>query len=247
MFLSERASGIYSTGVYFLQTLWFDVFILRVLPPVFFTLVSYPMIGLNGFELNSIGGNGDERDSDSYNDSSWTLTLTKLATFTLLLVLANIAASGLMMTIGLVTPSNATANACGLLVLLLNLLCGGFFLNEQHSTARAGENTPLSTKIAQTLSSWSFVNNAFEALLINEFLDAGIFQFTPKWHSSGSGHTTESIAVDVSGQEVLQFFKFGDTRSDMLGDISTLAALAVGYVALAFVAPKGTTKRLGGE
>ncbi len=247
MFLSERASGIYSTGVYFLQTLWFDVFILRVLPPVFFTLVSYPMIGLNGFELNSIGGNGDERDSDSYNDSSWTLTLTKLATFTLLLVLANIAASGLMMTIGLVTPSNATANACGLLVLLLNLLCGGFFLNEQHSTARAGENTPLSTKIAQTLSSWSFVNNAFEALLINEFLDAGIFQFTPKWHSSESGHTTESIAVDVSGQEVLQFFKFGDTRSDMLGDISTLAALAVGYVALAFVAPKGTTKRLGGE
>ena len=85
------------------------------------------MIGLNGFELNSIGGNGVERDSDSYNDSSWTLTLTKLATFTLLLVLANVAASGLMMTIGLVTPSNATANACGLLVLLLNLLCGGFF------------------------------------------------------------------------------------------------------------------------
>ena len=40
--------------------------------------------------------------------------------------------------IGIVTPSNAVANVCGLLVLLVSVLCGGFLLNKQEPEAAAG-------------------------------------------------------------------------------------------------------------
>ena len=42
------------------------------------------------------------------------------------------------MAIGIVTPSNAVANVCGLLVLLVSVLCGGFLLNKQEPEAAAG-------------------------------------------------------------------------------------------------------------
>ena len=62
----------------------------------------------------------------------------------------------------------------------------------------------------------SFVNYAFDALLINEFLDAGTFQFTPKWNDANS-HSRSQISVDVTGREVLQFFSFGDTHAQLAG------------------------------
>ena len=245
LFLRERLSGLYSTWVYFSSVLWFDVVILRVLPPLFFTMISYPMIGLHGFG----DGEGSVQESEgepSGDESTINTAISCLMTFTILLVLTNVAASGLMMTIGMITPSNATANACGLLVLLVNLLCGGFFLNEQ-KTQGDGESVPISVTITKVLSSGSFVNRAFEALLINEFLDAGVFQFTPKWKNSENSNHENSIAVDVTGQEVLQFFKFGDTTRDMWNDIAALTGLAVGYVTLAFIALKWTTRKVGVE
>jgi hypothetical protein len=203
------------------------------------------MIGLHGFG----DGEGSVQESEgepSGDESTINTAISCLMTFTILLVLTNVAASGLMMTIGMITPSNATANACGLLVLLVNLLCGGFFLNEQ-KTQGDGESVPISVTITKVLSSGSFVNRAFEALLINEFLDAGVFQFTPKWKNSENSNHENSIAVDVTGQEVLQFFKFGDTTRDMWNDIAALTGLAVGYVTLAFIALKWTTRKVGVE
>jgi ATP-binding cassette subfamily G (WHITE) protein 2 len=46
LFLRERASGAYGTDAYFTSMVCFDIFILRVLPPVFFTVITYPMVGL---------------------------------------------------------------------------------------------------------------------------------------------------------------------------------------------------------
>ena len=79
----------------------FDIFILRVLPPVFFTVITYPLVG---FHTSANPG----------------VTLGCALWFTAVMVLTNIAASSLCMAIGIVTPSNAVANVCGLLVLLVN-------------------------------------------------------------------------------------------------------------------------------
>ena len=38
LFLRERASGAYGTHAYFTSMVCFDIFILRVIPPVFFTV-----------------------------------------------------------------------------------------------------------------------------------------------------------------------------------------------------------------
>ena len=242
LFLREKAAGAYDTASYFVAVVVFDVLALRVLPPLFFALVAYPMIGLHGFSSSTASSTEAEGDASVF-------TLVRcVCTFALVLVLANVAASALCMSVGIVTPSNATANACGLLVLLVNLLCGGFFLNEQRDASGAAHRETggfSSFSAVRLLSGASFVNRAFEALLINEFLGAGTFEFTPKFKNGQSGGARSSISVDVTGDEVLRFFKFGDSTAVLISDVSTLAGLAVGYVALAFALLKWTTRRMG--
>ena len=164
------------------------------------------------------------------------------ASFALVLVLANVAAGASASPWS--APSNATANACGLLVLLVNLLCGGFFLNEQRDASGATEGSH-AFSVVRLLTGASFVNRAFEALLINEFLGAGTFEFTPKFKNGQSGGARSSITVDVAGDEVLRFFKFGDSTAVLISDLGALCGLAVGYVALAFALLKWTTRRMG--
>ena len=159
--------------------------------------------------------------------------------FSAVMVLTNIAASALCMAIGIVSPTNAVANACGLLALLTSVLCGGFLLNAQGDNRGPNWAT-------EALTRASFVNYAFDALLINEFLDAGTFQFTPKWNDA-NGKTRSQISVDATGKEVgpLQFFSFGDTTTIMFADLTALCAIAVAYLALAFLLLQQTVRRLG--
>ena len=47
LFLRERAAGVYGTNAYFAAVMLFDVLPLRVLPPLLFSIVAYPAIGLH--------------------------------------------------------------------------------------------------------------------------------------------------------------------------------------------------------
>ena len=42
----ERASGVYGTPAYFTATVLFDLIPMRVLPPCFFAIATYWMVGL---------------------------------------------------------------------------------------------------------------------------------------------------------------------------------------------------------
>lgn len=106
LFKRERGNGVYGASAYFLSVLLFDLIPLRVLPPMFFAIFSYWMIGLHeGCALCVL----------------W---------FTLIVVLTNVVASLTNMTIGAATPTNAVANALGSLVVLIFLLFAGYFLNK---------------------------------------------------------------------------------------------------------------------
>ena len=87
IFIHERAAGAYCTGAYFSATIVCDLIPYRILPPVIFTAIAYPMIGLAG-------------------PGRWPV-------FMLTLVLYNLVTSALCMLIGLATTSNAVSNAAG--------------------------------------------------------------------------------------------------------------------------------------
>ena len=79
LFLRERADGVYGVDAYFASALLFDVLPMRVLPPFFFGLTTYGMIGLNeGTEVS-------------------------LVTFVLALVFTNVCATCACMAIGAAT------------------------------------------------------------------------------------------------------------------------------------------------
>ena len=206
LFRRERASGVYGTNAYFTAVVLFDVVILRVLPPLLFAFITYWMVGLHA-------------------------NLTSALCCALILIMTNVAASALCMCVGIVSPSNASANVIGLLALLISILCGGFLLNKQDPHSGGS--------VAVTwLEDLSFVNYAFEALLINEFLDAGTFYFTPKLIDSKPTDAPPQegpIKVPVDGKEVLKFFSFGSTHEVFSHDITVLFTIMSCYLALAFV------------
>ena len=47
LFIRERAAGLYRTPAYFTAVVLFDLLPLRVIPPTFFALVTYPSVGLH--------------------------------------------------------------------------------------------------------------------------------------------------------------------------------------------------------
>lgn len=86
LFFRERDSGAYSTSPYFLARVLFDVLPLRAVPPLLFTLITYPAAGLH---------------SKSASCVAW---------FTITLVAGNTAASLLCMCLGALLPSLTLAN-----------------------------------------------------------------------------------------------------------------------------------------
>jgi ATP-binding cassette subfamily G (WHITE) protein 2 len=133
LFVAERGSGIYTTSPYVLASMLFDVLPYRLLPPLAFALISYPLIGLND-------GQGHQMR------------------FFEILVACNLATSGICMLIGVLTASNASANAAGSLAMLTSLLFCGFLLNK----------TRIPPAFTWVLA-WAPGNYAYEALVLNEF------------------------------------------------------------------------------
>ena len=106
LFLRERAAGAYCTNAYFVAIVLFDIIPLRVLPPFFFGILSYPLIGL-------------------HNPCQWCILR-----FVAILVLANIATTALCMAIGAALSSVALANAAATCMLLVSALFGGLLVNK---------------------------------------------------------------------------------------------------------------------
>lgn len=99
---------MYRTFPYYASVVLFDLIPNRVLPPVMFTLLTYPVAGLYPhYGLRPLR-------------------------FTWVLVLTNVSAALMSMAIGAAAPSNAVANLVGSMVLMVALLFGGFMLNKDN-------------------------------------------------------------------------------------------------------------------
>ena len=104
LFIAERGSGIYGTSAFVLANVCFDLLPYRLMPPAAFAGIAYPLI-----ELNASSG--------------------AQLQFFLILVVTNVATSTLCMLVGVLTPSNASANAAGSLCMLSSILFCGYLLN----------------------------------------------------------------------------------------------------------------------
>ena len=109
IFVRERANGYYSPITYFAAKVAFDIIPLRLIPPIIMGIIVYPMSGLV---------------------PAWSNFLT----FILILVLFNLAAAAICLTIGIVFKDGAVANLIGSLVMLFSLLFAGLLLNLNHDT-----------------------------------------------------------------------------------------------------------------
>jgi hypothetical protein len=111
IFVRERANGYYAPVTYFAAKVVFDIVPLRLLPPIIMGMIVYPMVGL----LPQWG---------------------TFFTFILILVLFNLAAAAICLTIGIIFRDGAVANLIGSLVMLFSLLFAGLLLNLNHDSTQ---------------------------------------------------------------------------------------------------------------
>jgi len=104
LFVRERANGYYSPVTYFAAKLVFDIVPLRLIPPIIFGVIVYPMTGLI---------------------PAW----SEFLKFLLIIVLFNLAAAAICLFIGIVFKDGGIANLIGSLVMLFSLLFAGLLLN----------------------------------------------------------------------------------------------------------------------
>ena len=111
IFVRERANGYYSPITYFAAKVFFDVVPLRLIPPILMGIIIYPMAGLV---------------------PKW----GSFFIFILVLVLFNLAAAAICLTIGIVFKQPPVANLIGSLVMLFSLLFAGLLLNLNHDATQ---------------------------------------------------------------------------------------------------------------
>ena len=111
IFVRERANGYYSPITYFAAKVLLDVIPLRLIPPIIMGIIIYPMAGLV---------------------PKW----GQFFIFILVLVLFNLAAAAICLTIGIVFKQPPVANLIGSLVMLFSLLFAGLLLNLSHDTVQ---------------------------------------------------------------------------------------------------------------
>lgn len=104
IFIRERANGYYSPITYFASKVAFDIIPLRIIPPILVGIIVYPMTGLQ---------------------AHWGIFFK----FILVIVLFNLAAAAISLTIGIALKDGALANLIGVLVMLFSLLFAGLLLN----------------------------------------------------------------------------------------------------------------------
>ena len=108
LFTHEQGNKrIYGFPAYFASVLLFDLVLVRTIPPTFFAVVSYQMIGLN-------------------NGCDYCLLV-----FALVLVLTNVISSLIAMTVGAFRFSTSFSNLVGSLLALLFALFAGFLVNKK--------------------------------------------------------------------------------------------------------------------
>ncbi|CAM9125191.1 unnamed protein product [Ectocarpus sp. 6 AP-2014] len=107
LFLSESMGGAYGHLPYFLSVALADVLLVRVVPPLAFAVLAYPLMGLN-----------------DYGDGKWTLVW-----FSVILVLANVAVALAAMGIGALGLALDLSNILGGSMVLIFALFSRFLLN----------------------------------------------------------------------------------------------------------------------
>lgn len=187
LFVRERAAGAYGTTSYFIANILFDVLPMRVLPPCFFALVSYWMVGLRA----SIG---KISPFDVLNDL---FLLAAMFRFMIVVVLCNVAASTFSLAIGAMLNSTSVANMVASLCLLMETLLGGMFLGRKQGVQGL-------SIVLDSISRLSFIRYAFEGLLINEFHKHDGFRLTAS-HRCIPGN---DISFEVTGDEILDTLGF---------------------------------------
>ncbi|KJR85892.1 ABC transporter (Adp1) [Sporothrix schenckii 1099-18] len=184
LFTRERANGYYSPVTYFAAKVLFDILPLRILPPVLMGAIIYPMTGLvPDFE--------------------------HFIVFILVLILFNLAASGICLFIGIVCKDGSVANLIGSLVMLFSLLFAGLLLNH--------DKIPAAAVWLQYLSIFHY---AFEALIVNE-----VRYLTLVDHKYG-------LDISVPGSAILSSFGFNNIA--LWKDVTSLGVFAVVFIVLAY-------------
>lgn len=184
LFTRERANGYYSPVTYFAAKVLFDIVPLRILPPVLMGAIIYPMTGL-------------------------VPDVAHFTVFILVLVLFNLAASGICLFIGIICKDGSVANLIGSLVMLFSLLFAGLLLNH--------DKIPAAAVWLQYLSIFHY---AFEALIVNE-----VRMLTLVDHKYG-------LDITVPGSAILSSFGFNNIA--LWQDVASLGVFAVVFIVLAY-------------
>lgn len=184
LFTRERANGYYSPVTYFASKVLFDILPLRIIPPVLMGAIIYPMTGL-------------------------VPDVEHFLIFVLVLVLFNLAASGICLFIGIVCKDGGVANLIGSLVMLFSLLFAGLLLNHNKIPAAA-----------VWLQYLSIFHYAFEALIVNE-----VRYLTLVDHKYG-------LDITVPGSVILSSFGFNNIA--LWADVLSLGVFAVVFIILAY-------------
>ncbi|EDN11349.1 conserved hypothetical protein [Histoplasma mississippiense (nom. inval.)] len=190
LFVRERANGYYSPITYFASKVAFDIVPLRLIPPILMGIIVYPMVGLI---------------------PAW----PEFLRFMLILLLFNLAAACICLTIGIVFKDGSVANLMGSLVMLFSLLFAGLLLNR--------DAIPKSALWLQVLSIFHY---GFEGLIVNE-----VTYLTLIDHKYG-------LDIEVPGASILSAFGFNTLGlwHDVIGlGIFSGVFIVIAYAAMHFL------------
>ncbi|QDZ20587.1 pleiotropic drug resistance-like ABC transporter [Chloropicon primus] len=146
--------------------------------------------------------------------SSTTDAILHFPTFLVILILANAASVSMSMCIGACFPDTKVANAFASLAVLVSIMYSGFILSRHTMGGFAKAGTD-----------FSYMNFAFEALLINEFHGAKGYYF--------NSYADSRLRVNVTGDEVLDLFDFN--ANNLLLDISALFMIGFFFFTMCFL------------
>lgn len=106
IFLRERASGFYGPFAFYLSKVLFDIFPLRIVPPLLYGSIIYRMAGFYG---------------------AW----QSFFKFIFALVMFNLASSAICLLIGILIGQLGVANLTASIFILISMLFGGFLMNKE--------------------------------------------------------------------------------------------------------------------
>jgi hypothetical protein len=132
LFLRERANGMYRTSSYFLAKTLCDILPMRVFPALIFATVTFWMVGYQTGAKHFI-------------------------IYASVLVLVSVASGSMCLAISSFVPTLSVGNLIAIVVMLVNMLFGGFLVNRLSMPAFIG-----------WIRHASFLNFGYEILVVNE-------------------------------------------------------------------------------